>query len=613
MQAAYAEALSDLASLAALAADAPIAIITRRVGDADTEAIETAVGCDAAHIAMVVQAVIAGLCSAADGETELHVVPDAQRDVRLADAVTLSAPLTLRFVIAAPIVGASGARLGTLLILAGDARNSAQRETAMVRAIRSRIGAEMEVRVRADEERAAILERVTDAFMALDVDGCFTWANEKAAATFGGSSAAMLGRNIWHEFGQTVTPRFRSACEQVMRDQKPVTIDDCFEPRDRWYEGRIFPSRTGLSIFFRDITERKRADAALNLSEARFRELVEQGADVVFMMDTDGVITWCSPSVQRVLGYTATDVRGRMGPLLVHPDDRESAVAAFHEAMSRPGHGATVEFRVQHRDGSLRMIRGHGVNRFDDPMFGAFVASWHDVTEQREAERVLLNAADQLRRLTQRNQQVRDEEQAHLSRELHDRLGQSLTMLRIGLSRVSGALVDTAPEAAAQTAELITDIDAAIHATRQISADLRPPLLDDFGLAAALEWAGQRFASRSGIACRTEVEESDLPPEVARAMYAITQEALTNIVRHAKAKAVVIRLAARASGVQLDVTDDGVGIAWSATGADNGSLGLLGMRERATAVGATVVVYPGSNGGTTVSIRRPAAVAEVVA
>ena len=576
LHAAYAQALDDLAALAALTVDAPCAVVSRR--DGETEKVEGCTGCDRAAASALVRL--------------LPAAPDG--------------PMV---VLRTPIVDATGAHRGTLVI-AGDApRTPDTRQRAMLDGICRRIVAEFETRLRHDEERSAILERVTDAYVAVDVSGRFTWANEKAAATFGRSSIeALVGRNIWEDVRSKATPRFRAACDQVMRDQRPITIDDYYEPHDRWYEGRIFPSPTGLSIFFRDITERKRHEAALNLSEARFRELVEQGADVVFMMDRDGLITWCSPSVMRVLGYAASEVRGRMGPLLVHPDDRDRAIEAFHEAMTVPGRTATVEFRVQHRNGSLRVIRGHGVNRFDDPTFGAFVASWHDVTEQREAERVLVSAADQLRRLTQRNQLVRDEEQAHLSRELHDRLGQALTMLKLGLSRVRELILAGAPDAAAQAAELTADVDAAITATRAISADLRPPLLDDFGLAAALEWAGQRFASRSKLACRVQVDECDLPPDVARAMYAIVQESLTNVVRHARAKQVVIRLTARPTGVQLDVTDDGVGIPWSATGAESGGLGLLGMRERATAAGATVVVYPGANGGTTVSIRRPAVV-----
>lgn len=466
-------------------------------------------------------------------------------------------------------------------------------------------------RMRLEEERAAILERVTDAFMAVDPDGRFTWVNAKAAASFGRRVEDMIGRNMFEEFPK-LSHAFRDACRQVMRDQLPVTIEDYVQRHDRWYENRIFPSRTGLSIFYSDITERKRAEAELNLSEARFRVLVEQGADVVFMLDREGRVTWVSPSIERVLGYSSADVKGRLAEHLLLPEDRDLVRRVVTAAHREPGRTAVAEFRVHHRDGSIRHIRGYGINRFDDPVFGAFVGSWHDITEQQEAQRVLVTSAEQLRRLTQRNQLVREEEQAHLSRELHDRLGQRLTMLKLGLSRVAASLAGApsalVAEAMAGVAELVGEVDAAVTATRQISADLRPPLLDDFGLGAALEWAGQRFATRSGLACRVEVVDCDLPVDTARAMYAISQEALTNVLRHAKARSVTLRLQLGPAGVQLDVSDDGVGIPWSATSGESGSLGLLGMRERAAAVGATVVVYPGTQGGTTVSIRAAQAV-----
>ena len=459
-------------------------------------------------------------------------------------------------------------------------------------------------RLRLEAERAAILERVTDAFIALDAEGRYTWVNEKAAATFGYRPEELLGKNIWTEFGDTVSRPLQQACETVMREQKPLHFEDYYAPHDRWYEDRIFPSKTGLSIFFSDITERKRSEAALNLSEERFRVLIEQGADVVVMLDAAGTLTWASPSLRRVLGYEPAEVIGRNVTSLIHPDDEARARAQFLHVMQEPGRNASAEFRSCHKDGSFRTIEGFGVNRFDDPAFGAFVASWHDVTEQRAAQRVLLDSADQLRRLTQRLQLVREEEQAHLSRELHDQLGQSLTMLKLGLSRLVAELTAGDRSALDHARQLIGDIDATIHATRQVSADLRPPLLEDLGLAAALEWAGQRFSDRTGIACALDLQDQDMPVEAARALYAITQEALTNVVRHAAAHGITLRLTCTANVILLEVKDDGVGFEPSAA-SDFHTLGFLGMRERAAAVDATLSVSSELGRGTTVTIHLP--------
>ena len=345
-------------------------------------------------------------------------------------------------------------------------------------------------------------------------------------------------------------------------------------------------------------------DETLRRSEARFRALVEQAADIVFLHDHRGVVTWCSPAVTRVLGLAPHEVVGRTSRRLVHRADRAFATDAYLGALALPGVSANVEFRARHRDGSERLISAIGVNRLDDPIFGAFVGSWHDITEQRAAERVLESSEEQLRLLTQRLQVVRDEEQARLSRELHDRLGHSLTMLKLSLSRLDAQLAAQQADTRAQSRAALAEVDEAIETTRHLSSELRPPMLDDFGLAAALEWATQRFTKRTGIACTLDLAECTIERPSARALFAITQEALTNVVRHAQAQTVVLRLALVQDAFELAVMDDGVGVP-PGLGDTTGGLGLLGMRERAASIGASVRIHPRQGGGTTVRIRLP--------
>lgn len=305
-----------------------------------------------------------------------------------------------------------------------------------------------------------------------------------------------------------------------------------------------------------------------------------------------------------MLGLAPHEIVGRTPRRLVHRADRAFATDAYLGALALPGVSANVEFRARHRDGSERLISAIGVNRLEDPVFHAFVGSWHDITEQRAAERVLESSEEQLRLLTQRLQSVRDEEQARLSRELHDRLGHSLTMLKLSLSRLDTQLAAEAAGTRAQSRAALAEVDEAIETTRHLSSELRPPMLDDFGLAAALEWASQRFTKRTGIACTLDLAECTIERPSARALFAITQEALTNVVRHAQAHAVVLRLALVQDAFELAVMDDGVGVP---PGLDDttGGLGLLGMRERAASIGASVRIHPRQGGGTTVRIRLP--------
>jgi signal transduction histidine kinase len=151
--------------------------------------------------------------------------------------------------------------------------------------------------------------------------------------------------------------------------------------------------------------------------------------------------------------------------------------------------------------------------------------------------------------------------------------------------------------------ELVEDT---IHRVRRIAHELRPGVLDDLGLDAAIEWAGQDFEARTGIACRVSsgLGERRLPRELATAFFRIFQEALTNVARHARARGVGVRLEHRGGRLTLEVTDDGRGIAEEAIGGAK-SLGLLGMRERARRLGGDVVIAAARGRGTTVSLSVP--------
>lgn len=246
-----------------------------------------------------------------------------------------------------------------------------------------------------------------------------------------------------------------------------------------------------------------------------------------------------------------------------------------------------------------------------------------EVGERKRAEMALRQSRRQLEALTQRLQTAREEESRRIARELHDELGQVLTGLKMDLRRVERDLEETAPDKTGPTLERVLAAselaDAAIRTVQRISSELRPGLLDKLGLAAALRHEARQFQQRTGIACRLTVPEPEpqMSQEVATACYRVCQEALTNVARHAAASAVEIEL--RAEGAQsrdnapaaasgwwvLEVRDNGRGIPLEKL-ADPHSLGLLGMEERARALGGEVHIAPGRGGGTIVRLRIPA-------
>jgi signal transduction histidine kinase len=218
----------------------------------------------------------------------------------------------------------------------------------------------------------------------------------------------------------------------------------------------------------------------------------------------------------------------------------------------------------------------------------------------------LEQSREQLRKLTAYQQEVREEERIRIAREIHDQFGQSLTILKMDLSWLKKQWADKAPGVEEKIGAMDQVIDEALKNLHAVTSELRPVILDDFGLAAAVEWQVEEFRQRSGIACRMENTgfEPDLPKDQATALFRIFQEILTNIIRHAGADDVAVRLEARDGDVTLEIRDNGRGIT-AAEISDPKSFGLLGIRERLYPWNGRVSFDGRPGQGTRVTVRLP--------
>jgi signal transduction histidine kinase len=223
----------------------------------------------------------------------------------------------------------------------------------------------------------------------------------------------------------------------------------------------------------------------------------------------------------------------------------------------------------------------------------------------------LRRSQEELRGLAAHLVAIREEERTRIAREIHDELGQTLTALRIDLSWLSERLTAAgggplAPRLEERLRVLPLLVDQAIGTVRRIATELRPAVLDDLGLAAAVEWQVQEFRLRTSIPCRlhSSLKSQRVPRDVATAAFRIFQETLTNVARHAKASAVFVKLGASGGHLLLEVSDDGRGIPPEALRSHR-SVGLVGMRERALGLGGQVRVENAAGHGTRVRVRLP--------
>jgi signal transduction histidine kinase len=245
------------------------------------------------------------------------------------------------------------------------------------------------------------------------------------------------------------------------------------------------------------------------------------------------------------------------------------------------------EFPMDASISQLEMAEGH-----------LFTVILRDVTERVRAQHELAAMAAQASK-------VREEEKSRVARELHDELAQSLTALKMDAIWLKDQMRRD-PEAAARKLDaMLAMLDDSVAATRRIAADLRPLVLDDLGLVAALDWLAQSFVQRTGVPCELEAdEEMELREPYATAVFRIVQESLANVAKHAQAKQVKVALERTADAVILDVCDDGVGFDTAAPRKPS-SLGLAGLRERASLALGRIDIASRPGEGTRVHARFP--------
>ena len=280
----------------------------------------------------------------------------------------------------------------------------------------------------------------------------------------------------------------------------------------------------------------------------------------------------------------------------IHPEDRARAAATVALALM-DNRAFSMDERIVRPDGRVRQLRSHGEVVRDEggrplKMVGACI----DVTEQKAAEAAL-------RALTRRLVEAEETERRRIARELHDRVGQNLSALNINLDILLGQLRDE--PARRRLEDSLKLVDATLQSIENVMADLRPALLDEYGLAAALAWYGEEYAQRTGIRVGVQAGEAgaSLRPEAAVALFRIAQEALNNAAKHSSAKRITVGLEEEGGELVLRISDDGKG--FDPASAPRGRWGMTTMRERAEATGGRLLVESSPGSGTTVSAAVP--------
>ncbi len=354
---------------------------------------------------------------------------------------------------------------------------------------------------------------------------------------------------------------------------------------------------------------RKRFEAALLASEREFRSLAENLPDMVMRYGRDFQCTYVNPAYVRETGMSVkvalrlsldaqlcdkfgmseAECRSWRQQVIESGESKERVAS-----LQRVPENATVHF-------ALRMVAERDA---EGHIFGILVIG-RNITDMLESKRRLEKSRTQLRMLAIHRESAREEERLHLARELHDELGQHLTVLRIGISLLKPQYGGLLPEAE-ETDDLLSLVDQTIQIVRNISSSLRPVALD-LGIVAALRWLTTEFSRHTGIICDLKAPQTDVPiaKEHAIILFRIAQESMTNAARHGKTELIQIVFEYGPEGYVLEIRDNGVGFD-TTDQCKHQSYGLVGIRERALAVGGEVDIFSAPGQGTTVRVRIPA-------
>ncbi len=286
---------------------------------------------------------------------------------------------------------------------------------------------------------------------------------------------------------------------------------------------------------------------------------------------------------------------------LISDVDYSSSAIPYWNAAVRLGFFLIVVFSMS----ALRELKEHLEKRVEERT--ATLQS--EIAERTRTEEELKVSREQLRALAARLENMREEEGKRIAREVHDNLGQALTVLNMNLFELGSKVseLDNEPQRESLLSgvrNMSNLIDTTVHTVREIATELRPRMLDDLGLAAAMEWQARDFQDRTGIQCELVSDDINLDQERSTGIFRIFQEIMTNVARHAKANRVNIRLKEDTDKIILEVEDDGIGISEEEIHNPR-SLGLLGMRERALLFEGSIDITGGQGRGTIVTVNVP--------
>ena len=456
-----------------------------------------------------------------------------------------------------------------------------------------------------------------DGMRLVDEDGNILLVNDSFCKIFQMEKEQLIGKPFSIVYAETEQ---EAALKSYQKDIRNDEIKTFFERentlrngRKAWFEFSnsflTLPDEHKITLsIIKDISERKKSEIELRESESKFKMLFNNANDAVFVTQLSneksyGDFIEVNEVARTRLGYTKEEFL-QLSPSAIVSQKNMDDFNLNMEKLFKEGH---VIYDLVHRAKDKKLIpveiNSHLFFYNEKP---TILSIARDITERKQAEEKLRLTSKLLRELATHLQSVREEERTMIAQEIHDELGQVLTALKIQVSLLANKLNKNQAPLKQKINSLLDMIDASVESVQKISAKLRPGILDELGLNAAIEWQTEEFEKLTNIKCSLVLPKEDLVlvKDKSTAIFRIFQEALTNIARHSQATKAQISLLNHQSNIYLEIQDNGKGITQDQI-RDFKSLGIHGMEERAMVFGGHVYIEGIVGKGSTVKVEIP--------
>ncbi|MDA3853934.1 MAG: PAS domain S-box protein, partial [Bacteroidales bacterium] len=435
--------------------------------------------------------------------------------------------------------------------------------------------------------------------------------NKKHETIFGYQAEEMQNRSI-HDWHTKDSECFTTEMVNNLSYQKQLSVEACMSTK----EGKDIPflltavkfeseGQEFLMGVGTDISERKQAEEALIHNESiltRAQKIAHVGS---WEYDYSNDHMKVSDETFRIFGLKPGDLEPSLDHFfsMVHPDDGEKLKTNI-EAVKRLEAPSSMDLRIHLSNGEKRIIHEQAEMTLDALGQPAkWIGTVHDITQRKQIEAELNKSLEQLHQLSKHIEKARENERLNLARELHDDLGQALTAVKIDLEIIKRHSEDTSIKEKLENVKIL--VGTTIKTVQRITSQLRPEIIEDLGLEAAIDWYANEFSKRYGIEIFLDIE-NDIPisNDDALPIFRIMQESLTNIARHAKASHIEIILSKIDDSVQFLISDNGIGITTAEINSKK-AFGIMSMKERSASLGGTFDISPGTKYGSQITICFP--------